>query len=188
MPPASRWHSHWHCKAAFSWEGLIQEGKPASNTPGASQTPAISPPPHPPARRETEAHCRGGTSLRRDRQSRVRTDTRGPAPAPSHHTPLHRPHPGHTCLLLPAPGPVARHPPPLLALAQRPVWITPSLGIGDRGIKGGICLPGRPGGCWPGIALPLPKTTATPSSPRMAVGSTQVPAPAVGLSRCSWVH
>lgn len=68
MPPASWWHGQRHYKAGFSWEGLIQEGKPASNTPGALQTPTISPP-RLPGRRETEARCWRGTFQQRHRQA-----------------------------------------------------------------------------------------------------------------------
>lgn len=137
MPPASCCQGHWHCKAGFSRKGLIQEGKPASNTPGASQTPAISLSCLP-ERRETEARCWGDTFLQRHRQAAGPEQGQGKTPSVPAPAPLLRrattpcfPHrqPGCT-LLAPACSGASGMlpPPPSLDLVQHLVWITLSPG------------------------------------------------------------
>lgn len=68
-------------------------------------------------------------------------------------------HPGHSCPLLPAPGPVAHRPPPLPAPAWHLVTLRCHLGIGDHRANAGR------GGSWPGIALPRTQLGAACPSP-----------------------
>lgn len=192
MPPASCWHSHQHCQAGFAWEGLIQEGKPASNTPGALQTPAISsPPPPPPARQEgnrgtvpgshvpakAQAGSGAGAGVRRHPVSRLhpRCCTEPPLPVPL---------PGSLAapwLLLPglgASGVCVCPPPPILALVQRPGVhhaVTRALGTTGRRLAS---PPGKAGRL---LARNCPSSLQNASrllEPKDGAGSTQELRPA----------